>query len=1051
MTTTRRVFTAALFALTATVGGAVTTVVPAGGPPDSTKGGRPGRHATAGPVTAGQRETLPAQPPPPARPPALLARQDEDQPSRPLVLEQARYDVTVIGLSARTRATFVFRNDLDRVLEGELVFPLPEGAVVSGYGLDVNGRMVDGVVVEAQQARVAFETEIRRGVDPGLVEWVRGNNFRTRVWPIPARGRRTVSVEYLSDLATRRAGEGHEALYELPLRFAAPLEELALRIEVVRGEAAPTIRSGLANLTFDRWPDRYVAETTRRDVQPGDDLRVALPDVARAAVATETNERGETYFVVDDLPEVPAMAADRLPAPKRIAIVWDASLSRREADRERDLRLLAAHLERFGNVEADVIVFRDVPAPVRRFTLRQGNASALVADLRDQPYDGATNVAAVRFPEDVAYTLLFSDGLSTIGGGDARVPARPVYALSGDATADHARLRALAERSGGAYFNLQRHTDDDVLGRLGRPVFSLLGVDADATQVADLEPAGARAVTGGRVRVAGRLLAPEARLALRYGLPGQPASAVTTVIVKRQSAKTGGLVERLWAQQRLGTLAVDEEGNHEDMVRLGQRFSLVTPGTSLLVLETLEQYLSHDVTPPATLPELRSAYLERRREEGSRQAEKRAGKTERVVTMWEQRVEWWERRYSYDPGFRYVERQPAVPAARADGGASPAQRLRDEAQPVAAPPPPSPIPEAAEAVTVRAAAPTARTSRALAAPEAKEEADSSGPSIVIQPWNPDTPYLRSIVKAPAANAYRVYLAERDTYDGSPAFYLDCADVFFKNGQRDLGLRVLSNVAELKLEDARLLRVLAHRLEQVDELDLAVELFDRVRRLRPEEPQSNRDLALALDRRAGVRQRRDGRLTPASIDDYRRALELLAEVVQGEWDGRFPEIEVIALEEANRIAAIMERGGARQPWPLDARLHRLLDVDVRIVLTWDTDQTDMDLWVIEPSGEKCFFSHALTTIGGAISKDFTGGYGPEVYAARQALGGKYDVKANFYGSRSQSLTGPTTVQATVITNYGRPGESRQALTVRLSSSRDVVDVGSASFGEPGDSQ
>ena len=64
--------------------------------------------------------------------------------------------------------------------------------------------------------------------------------------------------------------------------------------------------------------------------------------------------------------------------------------------------------------------------------------------------------------------------------------------------------------------------------------------------------------------------------------------------------------------------------------------------------------------------------------------------------------------------------------------------------------------------------------------------------------------------------------------------------------------MLTSVAELKLEDARLLRVLAHRLAQVEELDLAIELFDRVRRLRPEEPQSYRDLALALDRRAGAR-------------------------------------------------------------------------------------------------------------------------------------------------------------------------------------------------------
>ena len=296
--------------------------------------------------------------------------------------------------------------------------------------------------------------------------------------------------------------------------------------------------------------------------------------------------------------------------------------------------------------------------------------------------------------------------------------------------------------------------------------------------------------------------------------------------------------------------------------------------------------------------------------------------------------------------------------------------------------------------------------------------------------------VSAIAACGRGDAYRRYLAERDTYGTSPAFYLDCADYLIEHGQRDLGIRVLTSVAELKLEDARLLRVLAHRLAQVEELDMAIELFDRVRRLRPEEPQSYRDLALALDRRAGAR----GALTSASTDDYTRALALFGEIVNREWDARFPEIEVIALIEANRIQSILERNGSTRPWPLDERLRRLLDFDVRVVLTWDTDQTDMDLWVVEPSGETCFYSHASTTIGGQISKDFTGGYGPEEYTVRRAMGGEYQIKANFYGSRAQQVTGPTTVQATVVTDYGRPTEQRRALTIRLTTARDVVEIG-----------
>jgi uncharacterized protein YfaP (DUF2135 family) len=45
---------------------------------------------------------------------------------------------------------------------------------------------------------------------------------------------------------------------------------------------------------------------------------------------------------------------------------------------------------------------------------------------------------------------------------------------------------------------------------------------------------------------------------------------------------------------------------------------------------------------------------------------------------------------------------------------------------------------------------------------------------------------------------------------------------------------------------------------------------------------------------------------------------------------------------------------------------------------------MDLWVIEPTGEKCYYSHPSTKIGGRLSKDLTGGYGPEEYMVKNAL-------------------------------------------------------------------
>jgi uncharacterized protein YfaP (DUF2135 family) len=69
-----------------------------------------------------------------------------------------------------------------------------------------------------------------------------------------------------------------------------------------------------------------------------------------------------------------------------------------------------------------------------------------------------------------------------------------------------------------------------------------------------------------------------------------------------------------------------------------------------------------------------------------------------------------------------------------------------------------------------------------------------------------------------------------------------------------------------------------------------------------------------------------------------------------------------------------------------------------------------------------------------------GYGPEEYCLRRAMPGVYTIETNDYGSRSQKLMGPVTVQATVITHFGRPDEHRESLTLRLADQKETVQIG-----------
>lgn len=176
--------------------------------------------------------------------------------STPLRISAVDIQARIVGHLAETSLTLTFHNPNTRAVEGDLYFPLPPGAVVSGYALDVKGVMVDGVVVTREKARKVFEAEVRKGIDPGLVEWTRGSNFKTRIFPIPANGTRTVRVSYVADVDS----SGAEAIYRLPLAFRAPVAQLSIRVEVVRSTEMPQfVGRAPKGLRFGPWRDSQVA------------------------------------------------------------------------------------------------------------------------------------------------------------------------------------------------------------------------------------------------------------------------------------------------------------------------------------------------------------------------------------------------------------------------------------------------------------------------------------------------------------------------------------------------------------------------------------------------------------------------------------------------------------------------------------------------------------------------------------------------------------------------------------------------------------------------
>jgi hypothetical protein len=109
----------------------------------------------------------------------------------------------------------------------------------------------------------------------------------------------------------------------------------------------------------------------------------------------------------------------------------------------------------------------------------------------------------------------------------------------------------------------------------------------------------------GRVSLLGKLTAAEASVAIELGADALSESFE----LRAANAREGNVLATAWAAARVNQLAPHAERFEDELLALGRKYGLVSPATSLIVLESLDQWLRHEIEPPATQPALRDQYL----------------------------------------------------------------------------------------------------------------------------------------------------------------------------------------------------------------------------------------------------------------------------------------------------------------------------------------------------------------------------------------------------------------------------------------------------------
>jgi uncharacterized protein YfaP (DUF2135 family) len=168
-------------------------------------------------------------------------------------------------------------------------------------------------------------------------------------------------------------------------------------------------------------------------------------------------------------------------------------------------------------------------------------------------------------------------------------------------------------------------------------------------------------------------------------------------------------------------------------------------------------------------------------------------------------------------------------------------------------------------------------------------------------------------------------------------------------------------------------------------------------------------------------------------------------VKTDWedeDDRFPLIGEIALYEMNHLIANHKR--KLKLSHIDKKLMKSMPVDVRVVLNWSTADADMDLWITDPNGEKCYYKNMNTRIGGRLTEDYTEGYGPEEFLLKKAIPGTYRVEVDYYDDNIQKIAGPVTLQVVIYTHYGSKKEQKEEITLQVEEEEGTITVGEFRF-------
>ena len=561
------------------------------------------------------------------RPPETIPPDRAYIPPRPPVwasLETTftKADIRIKDQLATTVIEQEFYNPNPRQLEGTFLFPVPKGAQINKFTMEINGKPVEAELLAADKARGIYEDIVRRLKDPALLEYAGRDLFKVRIFPIEANGRKRITLSY-SQLLKSDAGLVN---FILPLntdKFSAkPVKNVSIKLDLETKRPLKSIYSPSHKVEIKRsGGNKATVGYEARDVQPDADFQVFFAqeqdDIGLNLLTYKTSGE-DGYFLL--LASPGADPKNTKVIPKDVMFVLDTSGSMAGAKLEQAKKALAFCVENLNDGDRfEVLRFATEVEPLfEKLTdaskESRAKAQTFIKDLKPlggTAIDDALKKALALRPEkgDRPYIVIFlTDGRPTVGNTrEDDIVANVTRASQGNVRVfcfgighdvNTHMLDKIAEETRAVSQYVLPEEDIEVklssfFSKIKEPVLASPKLSfPDSVRVTKLYPSPVPDLFKGEQLV----------LAGRYSGKGDGAIQIEGTVngeVKKFAydvnfageADDHEFIPRLWATRRVGYL-LDEirlrgESRElkDEVVDLARKYSIVTPYTAYLITE----------------------------------------------------------------------------------------------------------------------------------------------------------------------------------------------------------------------------------------------------------------------------------------------------------------------------------------------------------------------------------------------------------------------------------------------------------------------------------